>query len=156
MKFKTLRGALLCALLMQSATAQQTVTTTYGFDVEIPKTTIELKWLKTETKEFYPSKKEYEADVETLLKSPPLCLDTDTYCLTTKSSERGINLGIAWKERKTLPSTMQRPHEDPKVVENWERQRRIQEGLPIIESLTAGEFARWFNPSEPMGVGGNQ
>ena len=84
---------LLCAVLMQGAVAQQTVTTTYGLDVEIPNTTIELKWLKTETKEFYPNQNEYEADVETLLKSPPMCLDTGTYCRTTESSEREINLG---------------------------------------------------------------
>ena len=129
---------LLCAVLMQSAAAQQAVTITYGLDIEIPDTKIELKWLEKETRDFYPSQKEYETEVETLLKSPPMCLETDTYCRTTKSIERGIKAGVVWQRGETLPSTMQRPHEDPRVVENWERQRRLQQGLQIIEELTTG------------------
>ena len=161
---------MLCALLMQSAVAQPIVTTTYGLNVGLGVETreieldpgIEVKWLKTVMQEFYPSTKEYEADVKTLLNSPPICLETDTYCRTAKSSERGIDLGgIVWKKTETLPSTTRRPHEDPRVVENWDRQRRIQQGQLVIKELITGEsFAeqlrRWSNPSEPMVVGGDQ
>ena len=81
-----------------------------------------------------------------------MCLDTDTYCRTTKSSELGINAGIVWEREEILPSTMQRPHEDPRVVENWERQRRIQEGLQIMEGLTTG--GSFGGSTEVLGIGG--
>ena len=108
--------SLLFVLFMQSATAQQTVTVTKGIDLEVPTTDIGLKWQQKETTEFYPNKEKYEAEVESLLENP-MCLDSNTYVRTTRSSECEINLGVVWKKEETQPSIILRPHEDQRVLE---------------------------------------
>ena len=161
-RMNTVGLLLLFALLTQSAAAQETIrydTIRYdfGFDIDIPKTNYGLTWLWTDTTEYYPNRIEYEAAVDELLMGPPSCLDTNAYARKTKSFVCDINMPVRFKWERFEPDTLQRPHNDPRVVENWEQEWRIQGGIQIIQDLTTGKsFGGNIDPFgfDPSSIGG--
>ena len=117
------------------ADAGEVVSVSKGFDFRIPLIEVRIKWLQTDRIDYFPSMKQYESKVKELLNSEPMCLDTKVYCRVTEMNELGIDGSFVFKKTMILPSTVQRPHEDPRVVEHWERQDEIRGGLEIVNGL---------------------
>lgn len=138
--FGRFTGAASILLLCFAGTgyAEETFVFSKGFNFTIPDTEITLQWLDSEKREYYPNKEEYELNVDNLLNSSPMCLDTEIYCRITRMKEYGLDGHFVLKKTEILPSTIQRPHEDPRVVEHWERQETIHGGLEIINGLVTG------------------